>query len=215
MSSPLRIAHRGMPTLATENTLRSFELALEYGAQGIELDVHATSDGMIVVHHDANLPSGTELQRTRLENLLAEMPDLPTLDEVTELVNGRAQLFVEVKGVAIEGRVEVALSRYTGSAAIHSFDHELILRLARSGTKRRLGILIESDGNDALMAMTRTGAVDLWPHHSLVTSRMVDAVHAFGGRVIPWTVNTEPEILRLAAFAVDGICTDDVRILPS
>ena len=50
---PLRIAHRGMPRRLRENTLPSFAAALAAGADGIELDVHATSDGVVVVHHDA------------------------------------------------------------------------------------------------------------------------------------------------------------------
>src|SRR5437763_15808492 len=50
---PLRIAHRGMPRRERENTLPSFAAALAAGAQGIELDVHATADGVVVVHHDA------------------------------------------------------------------------------------------------------------------------------------------------------------------
>src|SRR5690349_17048621 len=55
---PLHIAHRGMPRLARENTLPSFALALEAGADGLELDVHATRDGVVVVHHDAVLSGG-------------------------------------------------------------------------------------------------------------------------------------------------------------
>ena len=213
MPSSLRIAHRGMPRLATENTLRSFELALEYGAQGIELDVHMTADGVVVVHHDATLPSGTELRRTRLADLITELAELPTLDAVCELIGGRAELFVEIKGADIEVAVEEALASYTGVTAIHSFDHALIHRLALSGTQRRLGILLETDAHDALLAMARTGAVDLWPHHSLVSAELVTAVHAFGGRVIPWTVNSVHDAQRLEALSVDGICTDDVRIL--
>ena len=213
MTSPLRIAHRGMPRLATENTLRSFQLALEYGAEGIELDVHMTADGVIVVHHDAILPGGTELRRTKLAELTAQFSELPTLEQVCELVGGRAELFVEIKGADIESAVEQALASYSGVTAIHSFDHALIQRIALAGTQRRLGILVETAAEDALLAMSRAGAVDLWPHYSLVTPALVTAVHALGGRVIPWTVNSVHDAQRLEAMSVDGICTDDVRIL--
>ena len=202
-----------MPRVATENTLRSFELALEYGAQGIELDVHMTADGVVVVHHDPILPSGTELRRATLANLTAELAELPTLDSVCELIGGRVELFVEIKGADIEGAVEQALAGYKGVAAIHSFDHALIHRLARSGTRRRLGLLLETDAHHALQSMARSGAVDLWPHHSLASAELVTAVHAMGGRVIPWTVNSVSDAQRLGAMSVDGICTDDVRIL--
>lgn len=209
----LSVAHRGMPTLASENTLRSFELALAYGAQGIELDVHGTADGALVVHHDPALPSGTELARTLLSDLKAQAPDLPTLGEVCAMVGGRAELFVEIKGAHIEEAVQKALDQYDGRAAIHSFDHDLIHRLAMTGTHRRLGILVEALPQDALHAMARTGALDLWPHHSVVSIGLVTQVHAFGGRVIPWTVNAAEDVERMRAMRVDGICTDDVRCL--
>ena len=82
---PLRIAHRGMPRLARENTLTSFALALARGADGIELDVHATSDGVVVVHHDATLADGTAINMvTRAELLEDALPgaELPTLADV-------------------------------------------------------------------------------------------------------------------------------------
>ena len=211
MPTPLRIAHRGMPRLATENTLPSFALALECGADGIELDVHATRDDIIVVHHNSALHSGTQIRETALADLLKEMPDLPTLVAVCELVNGRAELFVEIKGSAIEQLVEAALTTYAGHTAIHSFDHAMIARLAGRGTKMRLGVLVEEESEDALAIMRRTGAHDVWPHHPLVSADLVAEVHAAGGRVIPWTVNATADIARMQVLQVDGICTDDVR----
>jgi glycerophosphoryl diester phosphodiesterase len=61
--------------------------------------------------------------------------------------------------------------------------------------------------------MERTGALDFWPHHKLVTSALVADVHLLGGRVIPWTVNRAGDIRRVTALGVDGICTDDVTQL--
>ena len=215
---PLRIAHRGMPRLARENTLTSFALALARGAEGIELDVHATSEGVVVVHHDATLPNGTPINlRTRAELTEDLMPGapLPTLADVCSLVKGRAELFVEIKGDGIEALVVQALADYRGAAAIHSFDHALIHRLARNASGRRLGILLETGRSDVRDLMKRTGALDLWPHHSLVTNALVEDVHAVGGRVIPWTVNEPHDIARMRASGVDGICTDDVTLLSS
>ncbi|CAN5226522.1 glycerophosphodiester phosphodiesterase family protein [soil metagenome] len=215
MPGPLRIAHRGMPRLVTENTLRSFELALEYGAQGIELDVHATADGVIVVHHDPTLDGGARISATPLTALRRLAVDLATLDSVCGLIAGRAELFVEIKGEGIEQIVEASLASYDGPLAIHSFDHALIGRLARSNPGRRLGILVEEGSADFMNAMERSGALDLWPHHPLATPEMVESVHAIGGRVIPWTVNTPQDVARVRALSVDGICTDDIRTLES
>lgn len=202
-----------MPRLAMENTLRSFELALECGAGGIELDVHSTADGVVVVHHDPVLPDGTAISGASLSHLSRQATDLATLDSVCQLVAGRAELFVEIKGAGIERQVEACLAAYTGPLAIHSFDQEMIGRLARAGTTRRLGILVEDDNANYMIAMERSGALDLWPHHPLVSGAMVHAVHAIGGRVIPWTVNAPHDVERVRSLLVDGICTDDVRSL--
>jgi Glycerophosphoryl diester phosphodiesterase len=211
--APLRIAHRGMPRLEKENTLASFARALECGAEGIELDVHATKDDVIVVHHDPEHSGGIPIRELSAADLVREMRDIPTLASVCALVRGRAELFVEIKGAGIEEVVQRTLAGYPGVAAIHSFDHELIRRLSRHGSERRLGVLVEDASSDPMEVMARCGADDLWPHHSMVTAILVDAVHHADGRVIPWTVNELPDIQRLTAIAVDGICTDDVRLL--
>jgi glycerophosphoryl diester phosphodiesterase len=206
-----------MPRLERENTLASFRLALESGAQGIELDVHATEDGVVVVHHDAELASGKAIHLLTHRELLeraAGKVEIPTLAEVCALVRGRAELFVEIKGGGIERQVELALEGYDGPVAIHSFDIALIERLAHSGTTFRLGVLPPEDGSLTVGdVMRRTGALDVWPHFPLVDAALVAEVHAAGGRVIPWTVNDREEARRLAALGVDGICTDDVTML--
>ena len=207
-----------MPRLARENTLASFALALDADADGIELDVHATADGVVVVHHDPTLSNAAaigELSHRLLLRETRESSQIPTLSEVCDLVRGRAELFVEIKGEGIERLVTAALAGYTGTCAIHSFDYALIHRLAREGTFHRLGILYEQMEGEPLAAMASVGALDLWPHHSRVTRELVDDVHSIGGRVIPWTVNDESDVRRLSSLGVDGICTDDVRTLPT
>jgi len=204
-----------MPRQARENTLASFALALAAGADGIELDVHATSDGVVVVHHDPELSTGAVIAFTSHAELTEQPPhgaQIPTLREVCALVKGRAEIFVEVKGAGIEGLVVEALSGYEGRAAIHSFDHALIRRLADAHCPYRLGALFE-DAVDIQTLMKSTGALDVWPHHPLVTRSVVDEVHLLGGRVIPWTVNAPNDVQRVSSLGVDGICTDDVSVL--
>ena len=217
MTAPLRIAHRGMPRLARENTLASFTLALDAGAQGIELDVHATSDDVVVVHHDATLADGTPIAATSLATLLARARairlELPTLRACRELVEDRAALFVEIKGERIEQLVQEQLLGMRSPVAIHSFDHATIERLARTDSSLRLGVLIEDPRAQVVEIMRRCGALDVWPARQLVSAMLVQAVHEAGGRVIPWTVNAPSEVAAFTALGVDGICTDDVRRL--
>lgn len=215
-SVALRIAHRGMPRLAPENTLASFALALDAGAQGIELDVHATRDGVIVVHHDPVLPGGEAIG----DSLFTALRDrttaggevLPTLAEVCALVRGRAELFVEVKGAGIERMVLDVMRGYDGSFAIHSFDHALIARLHALDDTLRLGVLFEDPVADPAALMRATGAKDVWPHAPLITAPLVREVHDAAGRVIAWTVNDATTARHLTTLGVDGLCGDDVRI---
>jgi len=213
---PLPIAHRGMPRLARENTLASFALALESGAEGIELDVHATRDGVVVVHHDPALRGGQVIADESLSVLRDAAgtagTELPTLSEVCELVRGTAELFVEIKGAGIERLVLDVMRGHEGPFAIHSFDHQLIARIHALDDTLRLGVLFEEPVDDVHALMRATGATDVWPHAPLITASLVDAVHASAGRVIAWTVNDVPTAQRLASLGVDGLCGDDVRI---
>ncbi|MEP7002248.1 MAG: glycerophosphodiester phosphodiesterase [bacterium] len=216
LRGPLRIAHRGMPNMARENTLASFALALDAGADGIELDVHATADGVVVVHHDPMLAGGatiSELSHHSIRGESYEGAQMPTLRNVCDLVNGHAELFVEIKGEGIERLVSDELDRYDGRCAIHSFDHALIQRLYRGKSRYRLGLLYETAPLNVLAELASRGALDLWPHRGIVTRELVDEVHSMQGRVIPWTVNAAIDVQRLVACGVDGICTDDVRLL--
>lgn len=213
---PLRIAHRGMPRRIRENTLASFAAALAAGADGIELDVHATADGVVIVHHDPAVAGVGEIARTAWQELrhgaAARGLEIPTLSEVCELVGDRAELFVEIKGSGIERKVARVLAEHRGPYAVHSFDHLTIRRLSQIDRRLRLGLLFEERVPDIAAVLAANGARDAWPEHAVVDARLVDAVHGAGGRVIAWTVNDPRELARLAALDVDGLCTDDVSL---
>jgi glycerophosphoryl diester phosphodiesterase len=132
-----------------------------------------------------------------------------------DLVAGRAELCVEVKGAGIEQRVLDALSGYAGALAIHSFDHALIQRVRALDSHIRLGILFDEavTVTEVARQMEVTGATDVWPQWRLVEPALVSAVHAAGGRVIPWTVNDARHAQALAAAGVDALCGDDVNLL--
>jgi glycerophosphoryl diester phosphodiesterase len=205
-----------MPRLARENTLPSFALALDAGADGLELDVHATRDGIVVIHHDPVLRDGTDISATTFSELrrhdAAPGVPIPTLGELCDLVEGRAELCVEIKGVGIERLVLDALSGYAGPFAIHSFDHALIQRVRALDPEVRLGVLFEDSVANLLPQMEMAGASDVWPQWRLVSPELVGAVHAAGGRVIPWTVNDTTAAQTLAAMGVDALCGDDVSL---
>lgn len=216
------VAHRGASREAPENTLAAFERALALGADGIELDVHATSDGAVVVHHDP-VPQPTaaesalawrpfpalmlaEVRRLRV----AEKHAIPTLDEVLELVGDRLTVHCELKGSGVVEHAAPLLSRHRGPCAMHSFDHRAVKRAAVLAPAIRRGVLLVSRLVQTTEAMGAANATELWPQREYVDAELVDEVHQMGGHVIVWTVNDPLEVRRVAALGVDAICTDDV-----
>lgn len=221
------IAHRGAKTEFPENTLAAFRRAFERGADAIELDVHATRDGEIVVHHDPvarALPAGLAKLRRALDIASATRRDLemlwdvapelriPTLSAVLAATPRGRTVYVEIKGSGIEAAVADVLARSSALTAVHSFDHEAIARMHSLLPEIPRGILLDRRVPDVAVAMQDAGARDVWPDAMITDRSLVDSVHAAGGRVIVWTVNQPSEARRLMALGVDGICTDDVRL---
>ena len=203
----------------------AFRRALELGASGIELDVHATRDGIVVVHHDPVVqpldagsgPTEVAIADVTWEELLRLRPPtsegIPPLGDVLTLVGDRATVYVELKGAAIEEAVIATIRAGHAHCAVHSFDHAAIERASRIAPEIPRGLLFDSYTIDPARAMRATGARDVWPHWSLVDSRLVERVHEVGGRVIAWTVNDDADAAALLEIGVDAICTDDIRLV--
>ena len=220
-----RIGHRGAPRELTENTLPSFARALERGAEALELDVHATADGIVVVHHDPALPPATQPSALRraaiaatnwadLEQAeIAPGARIPRLSDVFAMVDRRARVYVEIKGRDIEALVAEAVREADCHCAVHSFEHPAIERMRTIAPDVPRGLLFDRYPRNIEEAISRAGARDIWPKWSLVDQSLVDAVHRAGGRVIAWTVNDPTESARLVGLGVDGICSDDLRLI--
>ena len=222
---PEKVAHRGAPRELRENTLPAILRALERGAEAIELDVHGTADGVVVVHHDFALGADTARPQfaglaiaatswsTLATVLYRDGHGLPTLAEVLEAVGTRAQVYVEVKAPAIEAAVVAVIRGAQSSCAVHGFDHRIPRRVHALAPEIPVGILVDSYLLEPARALTQAGARDFWPHWRFCDEALVEAIHAAGGRVVPWTVD-DPEVARsLAAMGVDGLCANDVREL--
>ncbi|HET7586262.1 MAG TPA: glycerophosphodiester phosphodiesterase [Gemmatimonadaceae bacterium] len=220
------IAHRGARTERRENTLSAFLRALELGAEAIELDVHATRDGIVVVHHDPTLSAEWDLLlhgRTIGSLWYGELSAvrfpggerIPSLGEVLSAVDGRAETYIEIKHPGIEELVldVVEHSPAPERCALHAFDHRVVAHALALRPDTPGGILLQSRLVDTVSALRATGARDLWQWWEQIDEALVSAVHAAGGRVIAWTVNDVATASRLAAVGVDGVCTDDVAAL--
>jgi len=218
---PEIIAHRGLPRQHPENSLPGFAAALALGADGIELDVQLSADGVPVVHHDPHLGrpavanarlAGRSIDELTFAELgtheLAAGVGIPTLEEVLQLADGRATVYVEVKAAAAERLVAALLAGRERWAAVHSFDHRVPLRTRRHRPTVPVGILSSSYLLDNIGPMHSVEARDLWQHWAMIDADLVAEVHGAGGRLIAWTANDPDDIGALAALGVDGICTD-------
>jgi glycerophosphoryl diester phosphodiesterase len=220
--APQLIAHRGVPRELPENTLPGFARALELGADGIELDVHATADGVVVVHHDptprattedaalAGRPIATLTHREVQRFRVGGVAEIPTLTAVLDLVGTRATVYVEIKGQDIEREVLRVLEQSAAPCAVHSFDHLAVRRVRELRASIPTGALVTRRPADAGALLRELGARDLWPEWPIIDEALVRQVHDAGGRVIAWTVNDSRQAARLAAIGVDGVCTDFV-----
>lgn len=215
-NQPLVIAHRGASGHAVENSMAAFRAAADPGhpghADGVELDVHVTSDGEIVVYHDFELPNGIRLSHASLSmvraTILADGFAIPTLAEVITAIPDVA-LFIEAKGIppsADSRLLELLRTRVVGRTHVHSFDHGVSFRLARASASVGLGILSQSYPVDPVRQALEAGATTLWQEARWVDQALVERCHAGGVAVVAWTVNHRTEGEQLAMLGVDGLC---------
>ena len=222
---PKIIAHRGASAHAPENTIAAFQLALEQGADGIELDVILSKDGHLVVIHDDTVDRTTggkgyvrDMNLEELKSLDAgEGQSIPTLDEVFEEFGGRLIINVELKnytsvfdGLPIETAKLVKKHQLGESVIVSSFNPFNLPRFHARMPEVDLGLLTQP--NTAKKWVWRLFKYDaLHPHFSDVDQVLVAALHSRNRKVNVWTVDEPSEIQRLAALEVDSIITNDPK----
>lgn len=225
MPAPLVLAHRGARTVAPENTIEAFTVALAQGADGVELDVHRTVDGGLVVHHDADAPGLGVLADLTAEEIRQARPEIPTLAEVLDACRGRL-VNVEIKNLPGDAdydesheaaRLVVELLEARGfedDVLVSSFNLASIDRVRELAPSVATGVLsmLGVDPFDALEVCVAHGHGAFHPFIGILPSGAATAVasraHELDLRVNVWTVNDRHEIARLAAAGIDGIVTD-------
>jgi glycerophosphoryl diester phosphodiesterase len=227
------MAHRGASGLAPENTLSAFRLALDYQPQWIELDVHATADGAIVVMHDGTVDRTTNGTGAISDLTLAQLRQLdagswfgsqfagepvPLLAEVVELVAHRTRLDVEIKGgpdlEQTAGQVVEILRSggVLGESEISSFDLVAILAVQALTSEPELALIT---GNPADLALCREhgfGWLNLY--FEGVTAELVAQAHAAGIGIAAWTIDDLARWDEFRALGVDIFCTDMPHLAP-
>jgi glycerophosphoryl diester phosphodiesterase len=186
---------------------------MELGADAVELDIHATADGTLIVHHDPEVKGlgriGDLPAAALADHRLPNGERIPTLLEALSLLAG-LDVWVELKSLPATCDAGLLAILDSGPSprryAVHAFDHRIIARLGNQRPELRRGILLASYLLDTLPVLRGVGADTLWMETSLIDEALVSDLHGDGLEIVAWTANDEREIRRLALLGVDGIC---------
>jgi len=231
---PTIFAHRGASAYAPENTLAAFELAIQQGADALEMDLKLTADGEVVVIHDQTLDRTTGKRGKVGQTPLAELRKLdagshfdvafkgepvPTLREVFEKIGKRIPYNLELTNYAsptdnLPEKTAEIVEQYklTEHVLFSSFNPLALIRVRRRLPHAPIALLA-SEGASGWLARSWVGTLlayqALHPAYPDVTPELVAAAHRRNCRVHVYTVNDRDEMLRLLGMGVDGIFTDD------
>jgi glycerophosphoryl diester phosphodiesterase len=233
--TPLILGHRGASAYAPENTLGAFNMAVAQGADGVELDVTLSADGVPVVIHDESLDRTTNghgpvnrQSLAALKQLDAGYPSrfgrqfpnerIPTLAEVFARIPPQAVINVELKhdrspGRELAGRVVALIHEYkmTRRVLISSFQYSSLRRVKALDPALPVGLLYSAALSGPRLARCVAGALPHEAHHpshERLSAASVAWYHAHGWRVNTWTVDDEADLRPLAAAGVDGLITN-------
>lgn len=220
-STMIIIGHRGACGYEPENTLSSFQHAIELGVAMVELDVYVCKTGQLVITHDNDVSITTDgvgtIDDMTFEQIRALQVkgtgQIPTLQEVVELVNRRVPINIELKGPGTAQPVAELITTYKEQGwsdsdfIVSSFDHAQLREFKQYCPSVKTGVLF--DRHDALYTIVDV-AVE---HHAdvigldceAVTSELVQLAHRAGFPVYVWTVNDKKTADIMRTFNVDGI----------
>ncbi|MGW7198620.1 glycerophosphodiester phosphodiesterase [Streptomyces chryseus] len=212
----LTIGHRGVMGVEPENTLRSFVRAEQAGMDAIELDLHLSKDGALVVMHDAEVDRTTDGRGAIADLTLAELRGLdagqgervPLFEEVLDAV--RSPLQAEIKDVAAAQALAEVMHRrdLAGRVEVSSFHDEAVAEIASLVPGVRTVLVASRFGTDVVDRAEAVGAATLALNIRRLTLETVERAHARGLRVIGWVVNTQDHLRLVRALELDGATTD-------
>lgn len=225
---PQIVAHRGASGEAPENTLAAYRRALSIGVDGVELDVHLSSDHQLVVVHDYMLgrtAAGTGLVRDHSLAALQRLDAgrwfgegfagerIPVLADALDLLRP-VRVIIEIKNGPIyhPGIAErvVGVVREVGHRAItvSSFDHPVLLEVKALAPEVHTAVLYSARPIDPVRLARDAGAEILHPQWTHVTADVVDAAHRAGLRVETWTVDDPRDMAHVVETGIDAIMSN-------
>lgn len=219
----LNIGHRGAKGHLAENTLESFGKALEMGVHGIELDVHLSADGEIIVIHDETVDRTTDGNGLVRELALAQLKALridylyqiPTLAEVFDFVDRKCLINVELKVGETTQPVVDLIEKYVlekgwqyADFLISSFDWVALERVRALHAGIPLGVLTNTDLDLAINFAKFIKAETIHPYFHLLTAENTLQMQQQNLKVFSWTINEFEDLQKIKSFNINGIITD-------
>ncbi|WDF60144.1 glycerophosphodiester phosphodiesterase family protein [Flavobacterium sp. KACC 22758] len=220
----LKIGHRGAKAYEPENTLQAFQKALDLNSDGIELDVHLSSDGYIIVIHDETIDRTTNGKGLVSSFTLAELKSflidgkyqIPTLNEVFDLVDKKCLINIELKGIGTAPKVVALIEENISEKnwndshfIISSFEWNMLEGTSNLNPNIPIGVLTEENLDTALAFAEKIKAKAIHPDFNLLNKENVRQIQEKGFLVLPWTVNSEKDIQKVKSYNVNGIISDN------
>ncbi|MGG0677452.1 glycerophosphodiester phosphodiesterase [Bacillus altitudinis] len=227
------IAHRGSSSAAPENTIAAFDVAVEQGADYIELDVQMTMDQHIVVIHDDTVErttNGNGLVKSYTLDQLKKLDAgswfdqqytnerIPTLQEILERYSQRIGILIEIKHPKRQIGIEKAVARiinrfaYSRHIIIQSFDVHALQRIKAFAPSLRTALIIKPDVfklTKRKLTTYSSFANCLNMKKTMINRWWIDRIHTFGMDVFIWTVKDQKTADRIKKYPIDGVVTDN------
>jgi glycerophosphoryl diester phosphodiesterase len=213
----LKIGHRGAKGYVAENTLASFQKAIDLNVDGIELDVHLSSNGEIMVIHDETIDRTTNGNGFVKDFTSVELKQLgiPTLTEVLDLMNHNFFVNIELKSNDSAEKVIDLIEKYVTennwdyeNFMISSFLWTNLEIVSQRNKKIKIGVLTEDSIEIALAFAKEVKAFSINPYFKLLNPENVKLMHNEGFQIHTWTVNSPEDIIFVKSLPVDGIISD-------
>ncbi len=213
----LKIGHRGAKGYVAENTLVSFAKAIELNVDAIELDVHLSSDGEVMVIHDKTINRTTEATGFVKDYSASELKKIgiPTLNDVLLYVNRRCTINIEIKDATAAQKVIQIVEKQVNEQnwnynqfEVSSFIWESLEIISKLNSNIALGVLTEDSIEKALAFAIQIKAKSINPYFKILNTKNVNLLHSNGFKIYAWTVNTPEDLIFVKSLNVDGIISD-------